>query len=93
MSTVLKLAPQSQVLPCNNKHLQSWLNYLKLSTEIKQNWAGLGSFEICFCEILKSASVKFLTAIAKTLFLEGRLGTNICLHSSSLRFFQYFLFS
>ena len=61
MSTVLKLAPQSQVLPCNNKHLQSWLNYLKLSTEIKQNWAGLGSFEICFCEIFNCYCQNFIS--------------------------------
>ena len=31
-------------------------------------------------ETLKSASVKCLTAITKTLFLERRMGTNICLH-------------
>ena len=32
----------------NNKHLQFWTKYLELSKEIKPNWRGLGSFEICF---------------------------------------------
>ena len=74
MSTVLKLAPYSY------KFSQGIINIyhpkkkkcLELNKEIKQKWIGLGNFEICFCEIL--------TTITKTLFLEGRLGTNICLH-------------
>ena len=39
-----------------------------------------------------SAFVSFLTSIAKVLFLEGRLGTGLCLHPK-LRFLQHFLIS
>ena len=42
MITVLKLAH----IVTSNKHLQSWTQYLELSKQIKQNWTGLGNFEI-----------------------------------------------
>ena len=61
--------PIVTILPGNNKHLQSWTQYSKLSqksSKIGQDW-----------ETLKSASVYFLTAISttKNVFLERKLGT------------------
>ena len=62
MIPVLKLAPiVTSFSIWNNKRLQSWIKYLELSKEIKQNWTGLGTFEICFCVIFNCYYQKFIS--------------------------------
>ena len=51
-----------------NHRVKSRTKFLK---QCEQNWTGRENFEICFCVIL--------TTSTKLLFMEGRMGTRLCL--------------
>ena len=57
---------------CQHFTWSTFAKKLKQCQEIKQNWTKRENFDICFWVVL--------TTTAKVFFLEGRLGTRLCLH-------------
>ena len=55
---------------------QSWTKHLEQIKEIEWNWRGLENSDICLIAY-------FLTAIYKVSFVEGRIGTRLCLQTSN----------